>query len=143
MAGQPTKLTAEIKRQVALICRLGATDADLAKIFDVDERTINNWKEADPQFFQSLKTGKDIADAEIERSLFERAKGYSHAAVKIFQHEGQELIVPYTEHYPPDATSMIFWLKNRKPKEWRDRQEHEHKGEVSHNIFINRKPKDG
>ncbi len=126
MAGQPTKLTAEIKRQVALICRLGATDADLAKIFDVHEDTINNWKKADPEFFESLKTGKDIADAEIERSLFERAKGYSHAAVKIFQHEGQELIVPYTEHYPPDATSMIFWLKNRKPKEWRDRQEHEH-----------------
>ncbi len=143
MAGQPTKLTAEIKRQVALICRLGATDADLAKIFDVHEDTINNWKKADPEFFESLKTGKDIADAEIERSLFERAKGYSHAAVKIFQHEGQELIVPYTEHYPPDATSMIFWLKNRKPKEWRDRQEHEHKGEVAHNIFINRKPKDG
>ena len=40
-------------------------------------------------------------------------------------------VVPYTEHYPPDTTACIFWLKNRQKAAWRDRQEVEHSGKVS------------
>ena len=70
----------------------------------------------------------------IADSLYHRAKGYSHPAVKILsvaQGAGQPSEVqevPYTEHYAPDTTAAIFWLKNRQPKKWRDKQEVEHTG---------------
>ena len=84
-----------------------------------------------------MKEGKDHADAAVVESLYKRATGYSHKAVKILTvargaNMGSDIEqVPYIEKFPPDATSMIFWLKNRRPKEWRDKQEVEHSGEVS------------
>lgn len=101
----------------------GYTDKQLADIFCVDERTINNWKKAYPLFFQSIKKGKMLADAKVEASLFQRATGYSHPAVKIMPVDGEVVEVPYIKHYPPDGVSCMFWLKNRQPDKWRDKRE--------------------
>jgi hypothetical protein len=57
------------------------------------------------------------------KSLYHRACGYSHKAVKIFQHGGQTIEHEYIERYPPDTAAAIIWLKNRRPQEWRDRME--------------------
>lgn len=122
-AGQPTSYRDEYAEQAMKLCRLGATDKELADFFDVAESTINNWKLAHPEFLESLKKGKSISDAEVADKLFKRATGYSHAAVKIFNDNGAPLEVPYTEHYPPDTTAAIFWLKNRRPDLWRDKTE--------------------
>jgi hypothetical protein len=63
----------------------------------------------------------------VERSLYECANGYSDDAVKIFcDKNGNVTKVPYQEHVPPDVTACIFWLKNRKPADWRDVQNVEH-----------------
>jgi hypothetical protein len=77
-----------------------------------------------------------MADAEVAEKLFKRATGYSHDAVKIFNDQGAPLQVPYTEHYPPDTTACIFWLKNRRPDLWRDKveQQLEHSGGITVNI---------
>ena len=75
------------------------------------------------EFSESIKKGKEIADAEIASSLFHRAKGYSHPEDKIFNNQGVELVVPTIKHYPPDTTAAIFWLKNRQKDNWRDKQE--------------------
>jgi len=72
---------------------------------------------------QVLKRGKDKADTNVIESLYRRAIGYSHPEDKIFNNNGKALIVPTTKHYAPDTTAAIFWLKNRRPEEWRDRQE--------------------
>lgn len=93
----------------------------MADFFGVTEKTLNNWKKAHPSFFQSLKQAKDELDSRVVRSLFERATGYSHPEDKIFNDNGTPLVVPTTKHYPPDATSAIFWLKNRQPDAWRDK----------------------
>jgi len=55
--------------------------------------------------------------------LFLRARGYSHEAVKVMSRGGKEepVMVPYVEHYPPDTTACIFWLKNRRPDLWREK----------------------
>ena len=105
------------------MAKLGSTDSDLAAAFEVSEVTINNWKKAHPEFSLALKKGKELADAEVADKLFKRATGYSHQAVKIVANAntGQEHIVPYTEHYPPDTTAAIFWLKNRQRDKWRDK----------------------
>jgi hypothetical protein len=114
----------------AKACALGATDSDLADLFDVAITTIDNWKLAHPEFMGSLKLAKDERDTKVEHSLFERATGYEHRAVKIFNEKGVSFEHEYIERYPPDTTAMIFWLKNRQPAKWRDRQEVEHSGKI-------------
>lgn len=102
---------------------LGATDNDLAEAFSVSEVTINTWKKKHPKFFEAIKRGKSNADAMVAESLFKRAMGYSHPAVKIFSCEGATFEHAYTEHYPPDTAACIFFLKNRQPEKWRDKPE--------------------
>ena len=127
MSGQPTKYRKEYAEQAKKLCLLGATDKQLADFFEVSESTINNWKLDHPAFLESIKAGKDIADAEVAESLFHRAKGYSHPEDKIFNQNGEPMVVPTTKHYPPDATSAIFWLKNRQKENWRDKTEQDTK----------------
>jgi DNA-binding XRE family transcriptional regulator len=124
-AGRPSAYRPEFAEQAEKLCRLGATDSEMAGFFGVSEQTINAWKDAHPEFLESLKTGKAQADAEVADKLFRRATGYEHEAVKIFNDGGTALVVPYTERYPPDPTSMIFWLKNRRPDLWRDVRQQE------------------
>lgn len=98
----------------------GFTDKEIAKRLGVTEQTLNNYKKDYPEFFESLKRGKAIADGKVEVALFQRAVGYSHPDVHILK---DGTIVPIIKHYPPDPTSMIFWLKNRQQQRWRDKQE--------------------
>jgi hypothetical protein len=110
------------------LCKLGATDRELADFFEVSEKTLNNWKLENEEFLQSLKIGKDDADNRVERSLFARATGYEHPDTDIRVIEGQIVETPIIKRYPPDTTAAIFWLKNRKREEWRDKVTNEHTG---------------
>jgi hypothetical protein len=125
-AGRPSKYREDFPRRAFKLCLLGATDAQLADFFEVHIDTIEEWKKVHPEFSEALKAGKEEADSKVAKSLYRRALGYSHKAVKIVADAktGTEHIVPYTEHYPPDTTACIFWLKNRQPRQWRDRVEH-------------------
>src|SRR5260221_10336515 len=123
--GRPSSYRPEYTAQAEKLCKLGATDADIGAFFGVDVRTIHRWKHDREEFCHALKRGKEVADDLVEQSLFRRATGYSHDAVKILQSEGVPVIVPYTEHYPPDTTAAIFWLKNRRAEEWRDKSSQE------------------
>lgn len=118
--GRPSKFRQEFVAQAEKLCRLGATDEEVAEFFEVDVRTVYRWKAENPAFCQSLKVGKNEADDRVERSLYARALGYKHEAVKMFQAGGAIISERYTEHYPPDTTAAIFWLKNRRPDSWRD-----------------------
>lgn len=113
------------------MAELGATNTEIGKALGVAESTIRYWQGKHKDFAAALKLGKDKSDDRVERSLFERAMGYTHAEDKIFMHEGEPVVVPTVKHYPPDATSAIFWLKNRRPDEWREKVDHDHSGEVS------------
>jgi hypothetical protein len=126
--GRPSKYKPEYNEQAYKLCLLGATDKELASFFDTTEQTINAWKQNYPEFFESLKRGKEEADATIAQKLYHRAKGYEHPEDKIFNDNGKPLIVPTIKHYPPDTTAAIFWLKNRQPQRWRDRVETEISG---------------
>jgi hypothetical protein len=140
--GRPSKRDGIDLEQVEKLARKGWTDLEMAEFFGMDVRTWYRWKGSDPEFCQALKEWKDEADSRVERSLYERANGYSHPAVKIFLPGGAEkpVVVDYVEHYPPDTTAAIFWLKNRKPEEWRDKQDVEHTGKnggaIEHSITL-------
>ena len=121
--GRPTEYRPEFVETAAQMCANGATDMELAEEFEVSVTTIYNWRAKHPEFLEAVKTPKGIADDRVERSLFERATGYAHNAVKIFLPAGTDkpIIVPYVEYVPPDTTAATFWLKNRKPAEWREK----------------------
>jgi len=106
-------------------CLLGATDEQLADLFDVSVVTLNAWKNKHPKFLKALRDGKASADADIAHALYHRARGYSHEAVKIFMPGGETTPVyaPYTEHFPPDTAAASLWLRNRQPTLWRDKTE--------------------
>lgn len=136
-AGRPTKYKPEYAEQAYNYCLLGADDKRLAVLFDTTETTINTWKKKHPEFLKSIKKGKDIADAEVTKSLYQRATGYSHPEDKIFNNAGKEMIVKTEKHYPPDPVACIFWLKNRQKENWRDTKQldgtvnHVHKRELT------------
>ncbi len=127
---RPSKFKPEFVEQAQKLCRLGATDIEVADFFEVDVRTLYRWKGENEVFCQALKAGKEISDERVERSLFSRATGYEHDEVDIRVLGGEIVQTPIRKFYPPDTTAAIFWLKNRKPGDWRDKQEIEHGGHV-------------
>jgi len=124
--GRPSAYRAELAEQACKLCELGATDLEVADFFKVSVRTLYRWQAEHAEFCQALKSGKASADDRVERSLYHRAVGYSHDAVKVFQYQGEPVIVPYREHVPPDVGAATLWLKNRRKDVWRDKIDHEH-----------------
>jgi len=106
---------------------LGATPAHVANLLEVSERTVYDWMEAHPEFRAAMEQGRVDADANVARSLYKKATGYTHQAVKLFQYQGTPVVVPYTEIVPPDTEAAKFWLKNRQPELWKDKVEVEEK----------------
>ena len=98
----------------------GATDQEMADFFGVDVRSLQRWKNTQPSFRHSIKAGKDATDSRVERSLYERALGYERDEVDIRVVNGEIVQTPIRKFYPPDTTAAIFWMKNRKPAEWRE-----------------------
>lgn len=122
--GRPSKYKDTFAKQAEKLCALGATDEDLADFFEVGIRTIANWKAQHEDFLHALKGGKDQADDRVERSLYQRAVGYSFDSEKVFNNKGEIVRAKTREHCPPDVTAQIFWLKNRRQTDWRDKHDH-------------------
>jgi hypothetical protein len=122
-AGRPTLYKASMNKQAEKLCKLGATDKELADFFDIAESTLNLWKNEHPKFMESIKKGKVFADANVAESLYRRATGYSHPDVDIRVIDDQIIQTRITKHYPPDTPAGIFWLKNRQKHKWRDKIE--------------------
>ncbi len=135
-AGRHSPYKSEYCLVVKKLCRLGAKDKEIADFFEVTETTINNWKIEHPDFFESMKKGKEISDAEIANSLYHRAKGYEHPdeeikVVSVGNNGGSEIIrVPVIKHYPPDTAAAFIWLKNRRPSDWREKVIHGYEGDL-------------
>jgi hypothetical protein len=91
---------------------------------------LNLWKQEHKDFSESLKSGKVDADTKVAQSLYNRAKGYDQKTDKVFQYQGKPVIIPTVEHVQADTTAAIFWLKNRQPKQWRDKQDISFDGSV-------------
>lgn len=123
--GRPSKYEPSFAAQAEKLCKLGATDMEVADFFGVDVRSIYRWKAEFEDFCQALKAGKDAADERVVRSLYARANGYEHDEVDIRVVSGEIVQTPIRKYYPPDTTAAIFWLKNRRKEEWRDKIDHE------------------
>lgn len=126
VVGRPSKYKEEYNEQAYNYCLLGAIDEQLAIFFDISVTTLNTWKELHPDFLASIKKGKEIADLEVTQSLKKRASGM-RLKKQVVKDGG---VIEIEDEIPPDTTAMIFWLKNRQPKIWRDKQDIEHSGKL-------------
>ena len=89
-----------------------------------DQSEYANWKEKNDKIRKALDDGKEVADRRVENALYKRALGYMVTEKTITQSEKDGYKeVTTSKHIPADVTAQIYWLKNRKPKQWRDRQE--------------------
>lgn len=127
---RPTKYKPEFAKIAESMAKLGATDIEIADALGVEARTLYRWKAENKVFCQAVKVGKEVADERIERSLYARASGYEHDEVDIRVVQGAIVQTPIRKYYPPDTTAAIFWLKNRRPADWRDKTEQEHSGQI-------------
>jgi hypothetical protein len=135
-AGRKTLFSKALLPKLEILYRRGFGDKEVAVIIGVCEDTIHNWKKKHPKFFESLIDWKLEYDQKIVRSLAEKAHGYQHPETK-FHYDSDR--VYYDKHnnmckggwatidtvkqYPPDTPAASLWLRNRLPKEWRDKIE--------------------
>lgn len=105
--------------------RKGLTEEQISKNMGIAYSTLREWKKKYPAIEAALKKGKEVVDYEVESALFKRAIGYEVEEEKIYIQEVDGKTTKRKEitkkHIPGDTTAQIFWLKNRKPEEWRDR----------------------
>jgi len=115
----------EYAEQAAELCRLGATDEELAEHFEVCVRTIYRWRNAHEEFAKAVICGKEHADTRVERSLYSRAVGCCVDRVKIFKHAGDPdpVYAHYKHQLAPDPNAALQWLRVRQPRKWRIREE--------------------
>lgn len=115
-------MTPQLIAQIKMLCHLGATDDEISQFFGVTRLALHGYRLKFPELAEAMKVGKEHADTRVERSLYSRAVGFTHRAVKIFydQRLGEVVEHEYTEVHPPETAACIFWLKNRRPDVWRD-----------------------
>ena len=121
--------------------RDGLTDEQIAKNLDIRRETLYDWKKKYPNISNALKHGKEVVDIQVENALLQKALGIKETIKKpikikeVLYDDGKRISeierIEYADeeiYVPPDTTAQIFWLKNRKPAEWRDKQDIEYSG---------------
>ena len=106
--------------------RDGLTDEQIADNMGINVATIYRYKKKYSEFCESLKKGKEVVDRQVENALLKRALGYDYEETKVTMTDKgskSKRIERTTKHAQPDTTAQIFWLKNRKPEEWRDKKD--------------------
>lgn len=106
--------------------RNGLTDEQISQNIGINKSTLYDWKKKYPEFSNALKKGKEIIDLQVENALLNRALGYEYEeTIKTIDDKGKKTIKVVNKHIAGDVTAQIFWLKNRKPERWRDKQDFE------------------
>lgn len=138
-------LTEEGLLQLESWARDGLTDKQIASNMGITEQTLNVWKKNYPSLFESLKRGKAVVDIQVENALLKRALGYSYDEVtkeRVLDYDpstgqvvGSHMEVTKTvrKEVQGDTTAQIFWLKNRRPEQWRDKKDVSVEGEINTN----------
>ena len=103
----------------------GLTLPDVARELGVHLNTLKKWRRERPDFAEALNLGRDLADARVQDSLYQRAIGLK-TSLKTMNKAGD--VVEIDLYEKPDVTACIFWLKNRRPEMWRDVTRQEHTG---------------
>ena len=111
--------------------REGLTDEQIAKKIGIHRDTLNEWKKKYPDISDTLKKGKEVVDLQVENALLKRALGYEYEEISKKYESGTLTEKKVTiKQVIPDTTAQIFWLKNRRPDKWKDKQDVQVSGEL-------------
>lgn len=131
-------LTEEGLLKITGWARDGLIDKQIAHNMGVSYTSLREWKNQFPAIAEALRKGKEVVDREVENALFKSAIGYTQTIrkpvkVKIVDYDpetGRKIretetwkAVEEEIHVPPQVTAQIFWLKNRKPDQWREKND--------------------
>ena len=112
--------------------RDGLTDEQIAKNIGINKTTFYDWKKRFPDFSNSLKKTKEIVEREVENALLKSAKGYdveeTVEELRFNKKTGDyelKVVKRTKRHIPASQVAQIFWLKNRRPEDWREKREYE------------------
>lgn len=108
--------------------RDGLIDKQIAKNLGVAYSTFRKYRDEHTALSASLKKGKEVIDREVENALIKRALGYQYEEVTYEKGKATKRVIKEVQ---PDTTAQIFWLKNRKPADWRDKRDIEHSGSIN------------
>jgi transposase-like protein len=142
---RPSKYETEVKDKLTLVqawARDGLTNDQIAHNLGITEKTLYEWQNKYSEFSEALKRGKEVIDIEVENALLKRALGYRYEEITYEAVEIGENRTPATKiktvvkEIQPDTTAQIFWLKNRRPDAWRDKQNVEHSGGIDNTITV-------
>jgi hypothetical protein len=137
-------------RQAYFLALLGLTNEQIAQVLGVTSKTLGEWINKYPLFFESVKKGKIDADSRVAHALYQAAVGFSHPETVVISNKCKEydergrvtrewtepLLVEVTKRYPPNVVAATKWLKARRPETWSDRFEVDHKLNISHNLDL-------
>lgn len=105
----------------------GATDKDISKYIGISTTTFYEWIKKYPEIKKAVEEGKEPTDIKVENAMYKSALGYFVEEEEFSIQESDRGTTKKTKktkrYIPPNITAQIFWLKNRNPKEWRDRHD--------------------
>lgn len=78
--------------------RDGLTQEQIAHNMGIGLTTLKEWRKKEPTIETTLKKGREVVDYEVENALLKNA-------------------------LDGNVTAQIFWLKNRKKEQWREKVE--------------------
>ena len=118
--GRPTVYKPDYAEIARHACMLGASNETLAERFEVSRRTIDNWITAIPEFGDAVRHGRQVADESVVAALYARATGMERKSIKVVEGDGGPVTTTHTVQALPDVRACIFWLRNRRPEQWRE-----------------------
>lgn len=120
--------------------RNGLTDEQIAKNMGIAYSTLKYWKNDHLAILAALKKGKEVIDIQVENALLKRALGYKYVETtreRVYDHNTDQVKMVVTKEVTKevqgDTTAQIFWLKNRKPEDWRDKRDLSVEGSITTN----------
>ena len=127
MAGRKSKCDDWIQGDGLILvrgwCRDGLTEEQIAHNIGISVTTLNSWKRRFPSFLKAIKESKEVADRIVENALYKNATGYEYEEEEYTTYpDGSMKHIIKKKEARPDKTAQIFWLKNRKPEQWRDQK---------------------
>lgn len=105
--------------------RKGLSNDQIAENMGIDRATFYRWANKYSDFGDVLKRTKEITVYEVEDAMFKAAKGYFVEETKtITNKDGKTLRIETNKKWiPPNTTAQIFYLKNKDPDNWRERND--------------------
>ncbi len=118
--------------------RDGLIDKEIAHNIGIGYSTLREWKNVYPEIGEALRKGKEVVDRIVENALYKSAIGFMQKIKKPVRikeveydpktgkkiRESEKWVQVEEEIYiAPQVTAQIFWLKNRKPDQWREKND--------------------